>query len=92
VWHPNGRELFYRSGKTMMAVQVSTQPLFTATRPTELFVMDYEMGSTAYPNYDVSRDGRFLMVLSPAEPDATPAQINIVLNWFDELKRLVPPQ
>ncbi len=76
----------------MMAVQVSTQPLFTAARPTELFVMDYEMGSTPYPNYDVSRDGRFLMVQRPAGPDATPAQINVVLNWLDELKRLVPTQ
>jgi hypothetical protein len=41
--------------------------------------------------YDVSPDGdRFLMV---KETDsATAAPINVVVNWFDELKRLAPPK
>jgi len=39
-------------------------------------------------NYDVSSEGRFLMV----EPDENegPAQLYVVLNWFDELERRVP--
>jgi hypothetical protein len=38
--------------------------------------------------YDVSADGqRFLMV---KELEQSPAQINVVLNWFEELKRRVP--
>ena len=40
--------------------------------------------------YDVSADGqRFLMVKEPSEA-AAPAQINVVQNWHEELKRLVP--
>jgi len=42
--------------------------------------------------YDVSpADGRFLMTIRPARP-GTGAGVNIsvVLNWFGELKRLVP--
>jgi hypothetical protein len=39
--------------------------------------------------YDVSRDGRrFLMVKEPA--NRAPAQIVIVQNWLEELRRLVP--
>ena len=30
VWNPNGRELFYRSGDKMMAVDITTQPGFAA--------------------------------------------------------------
>ena len=42
------------------------------------------------PNYDVSRDGqRFLMVKASEQTEAA-TQINIVLNWFEELKRRVP--
>lgn len=42
------------------------------------------------PNYDVTRDGqRFLMVKPPAG-NAAAAQLNVVLNWHEELKRLVP--
>jgi hypothetical protein len=37
--------------------------------------------------YDISPDGqRFLMIKREREE----AQINVVLNWFEELKRLVP--
>ena len=39
-------------------------------------------------NYDVSSDGRFLMV-EPEENEG-PTQLYVVLNWFEELKRLVP--
>jgi hypothetical protein len=46
--------------------------------------------STWFPNYDVSRDGRFLMVQPSAHEKATPTQIIVVLNWFEELKRLAP--
>lgn len=45
------------------------------------------MGLRATANYDVSPDGqRFVMV--KGEPGSS--RLNIVLNWFDELKRLVP--
>jgi len=39
------------------------------------------------PNYDVDSEGRFLMV---KEQEQGAGQINVVLNWFEELKRLVP--
>jgi hypothetical protein len=43
------------------------------------------------PNYDVSVDGqRFLMIKPIEEAQAAPTQINVVLNWTEELKRLVP--
>jgi hypothetical protein len=39
----------------------------------------------------VTRDGRrFLMVQQRAQKEATPTQINVVLNWVEELKRRVP--
>ena len=43
-------------------------------------------------HYDVSRDGRFLMIKDARRPDEVnvPPQIVVVQNWLDELKRLVP--
>jgi eukaryotic-like serine/threonine-protein kinase len=62
VWNPNGRELFYRSGNKMMAVDVTTQPSFTVGKPRMLFMGEYVPTVTTPPNYDVSPDGqRFLM-------------------------------
>jgi len=91
VWNPNGRELFYRSGDRMMAVEITTQPSFAAGRPRILFEAGQYLPTPAVsPNYDVSPDGqRFLMLKAP-EQEAAPTQINVVLNWFEELKRRVP--
>lgn len=90
-WNPNGRELFYRSGSRMMAVPVTMQPTFSAGRPAMLFEGDYL--ASPFPatgvTYDVTRDGqRFLMIKDVESAAAT--QINVVVNWFEELKRLVP--
>src|SRR3974377_451545 len=36
-WNRNGRELFYRNGYKMMAVDISTQSGFAAGKPRQLF-------------------------------------------------------
>ena len=91
VWSPDGRELFYRSGLRMMVVSVETQPTVRTSRPQVLFEGSYRGGSSAPPGYqlyDISPDGqRFLMIKEAGQQEA---QINVVLNWFEELKRLVP--
>jgi len=93
VWNRNGRELFYRSGDKMMAVDIATQPSFAAGKPRMLFQGQYVLNSppSSIPYYDVSPDGeRFLMLKPTDQAGAAPTQINVVLNWTEELKRLVP--
>ena len=73
----------------MMAVEIATQPTFRAGQPRLLFEGQYRSGSN-FGYYDVSPDGqRFLMVKDSAQATAV-TQINVVLNWFEELKRRVP--
>jgi Tol biopolymer transport system component len=91
VWNPNGRELFYRSGDKMMAVDIATQPSFTAGKPRVLFEGQYAPTPATLPNYDVSPDGQRFLMLKPVEQVQAPTQINVVLNWFEELKQKVPP-
>jgi serine/threonine protein kinase/Tol biopolymer transport system component len=91
AWNRDGRELFYRSGDKMMAVDIATQPGFAAGKPRMLFEGPYVPTPVTYPNYDVSPDGqRFLMLKRSEQAQAAPTQINVVLNWFEELKRRVP--
>ena len=91
VWNRNGRELFYRSGDKMMAVDIATQPGFAAGKPRVLFEGPYVPTPLTATNYDVSPDGqRFLMLKPSDQAQAAPTQINVVLNWFEELKRRVP--
>jgi len=91
VWNPNGRELFYRSGNKMMAVDITTQPSISVGKPRMLFVGQYLPTPGTLPNYDVSPDGQRFLMLKPVEQaQAAPTQINVVLNWFEELKQKVP--
>jgi len=92
VWSPDGTELFYRSGDKMMAVPVQTEPTFNAGRPEVLFEGRYvtTQFGIKVPYYDIYLDGqRFLMLKGE---QAETGQINVVLNWFEELKRLVPTE
>jgi len=90
MWNPKGGELFYRHGDQMMAVEVATQPGFSLSKPRMLFAGQYLPTPQTYANYDVSADGqRFLMVKAAGQAQAS-ARINVVLNWTEELKRLVP--
>jgi hypothetical protein len=72
----------------MMVVDVSTRPDLSLSTPRVLFEQRYAFGSAqTVANYDVSPDGqRFLMV----KDDSASGRFNLVLNWHEELKRLVP--
>ena len=91
VWSTDGRELFYRQGNRLMAVTTQTDPTFASGTPAVLFEANYYTDSILRP-YDVAPDGRFLMLkpTSSAEEGDLPLQLTVVLNWFEELKRLVP--
>jgi serine/threonine-protein kinase len=90
IWNPKGHELFYRNREKMMAVQVTTQPAFSAGEPKVLFEGPYVLTPRSLPDYDVSPDGQRFLMLKPADAAPRAEQINIVLNWFEELKQRVP--
>ena len=90
VWNHDGRELFYRSGNKMLAVEVTTQPNFSAGQPHVLFERQYVAVPPlqAGAEYDVSPDGqRFLMV---KQTEQAGAPINVMLNWPEDMKRRAP--
>jgi len=88
-WSRNGRELFYRSGDRMLAVTMTPGPTLVAGQARLLFSGRYQVSDTGVTGYDVAADGRFLMIESKGA-QGTASQINIVLNWFDELNAHVP--
>ncbi len=88
VWSPSTRELFYRNGRKWMAVSYSTNPKFSAELPKLLFEGDYV--NVAGRSYDVSPDGRRFLLLKSSEEPSRQTQLNVVTNWFEELKRKAP--
>jgi serine/threonine-protein kinase len=93
VWARNGRELFFLDENSLLtSVTVQTAGAsFSAGKPTKVLQTPYFSDDYVGRTYDVSADGRrFLMVKGdPTADQATPNMV-VVLNWFEELKRLVP--
>ncbi len=81
LWNPNGRELFFKTATGLMSTPMAAgQPAGPAT------VVFAPIWGVPVRDYSVSPDGRrFLLAESGSSP-----QINVVTNWFEELKRLVP--
>jgi Tol biopolymer transport system component len=89
IWSRDGKELFYRNGNKWMAVAVHLEPEFKPEAPRLLFEGPYVV--VGGQSYDVAPDGRRFLVLEPAERDTAPVtHLNVVLNWFQELKQKVP--
>ena len=92
VWSRDGQELYYISAdRWMMAVKVTLETELKRGTPYRLFKLpDGIKSDTTWlvRNYDVSKDGRFLML---KQGDVTEHQLIVVQNWFEELSRLSPP-
>jgi eukaryotic-like serine/threonine-protein kinase len=83
-WAPKARELYYALGSAIYAVPVETNGnSFVAGAPEMLFSGPFDLLTT---DYTLLPDGtRFIMVES--DPNARPTQIQVVLNWAEEVKR-----
>jgi len=78
----------------MMAVPIETEPTFNSGNPAVLFDVPDLLSVNGAPRmFDIHPDGQqFLMIKGSSVTSENPLgpQINVVLNWFEELKRLVP--
>ena len=80
-----------------MGVPVKTESTFSFETPKILFQGTYVITSASMlSNWDINPDGkRFLMIKPPTvegseSASEIPRKINVVLNWFEELKEKVP--
>ena len=89
VWARSGRELFFRSGNRMMVVDVATTRTFGASRPRLLISAPFGRSQYGY-SYDVSADDQSFVFVNAGEGENAATQINVLTNWFEEVKRLVP--
>jgi serine/threonine-protein kinase len=86
-WSSTSREIYYRGGQHIMAVAVAltgAEPTFG--KPTALFADEYDFGQAiSIPNYDVTRDGRFIMLRRGAHGSS----LRVVVHWAEELKQIL---
>jgi Tol biopolymer transport system component len=94
AWSRDGKELVFNPATALpLVVRVTATPSFQVTEPVQLPTKANESGPASIRNYDIMSDGRVIGVVNAGQPplgDLAVQQIQIVLNWTEELKRLVP--
>jgi Tol biopolymer transport system component len=99
LWSPDGNELFYRQGDSIMSVAVETAPIFKPGNPKFLFKgtnISSNDPTAERTTWDIHPNGKkFLMLKPPGSSSTTsaepgPRKIIVVTNWFEELKQKVP--
>ncbi len=84
VWSPDGSELYFRQDTAVMAATVESTDSFAFSSPRRVIDGQYWLDPTGHVAFGVFPDGKLLMI------DTGQAnEIHVVLNWVEELKRLV---
>jgi serine/threonine-protein kinase len=87
VWSPDGSELFYRNQASLYSVAVdNSSTSFKSGRPEMIFD---DLGPPTGYDYDVFDANRFLFLETVGDGNAS-SGVTVVVNWFDELERLLP--
>ena len=87
LWSPNSPQLYYRNGDRVMAVTYDAKQEFEVGKPEVLFKNAY------YSDWDIHPDSKkFLMMKETSDSKAEKSRsiINVIINWFEELREKVP--
>ncbi len=92
MWARDGRELFYWNidFTKLMKVDISPGQNLSVGTPKMLFEFAAN-GSTMIRIYDITPDGRRFLIGEKKDYALAPVtELNLLRNWFEELKRLSP--
>jgi len=91
-WSPDDTELFYVTTVDrgeLVAASLQQEPSLVVGERTPIFPLNAYWHGTTGKQYAVHPDGRFLFLKMPGGENGL-QQINVILNWFEELKQRVP--
>jgi Tol biopolymer transport system component len=90
IWGPDGRELFFGNHRGILRVEVSTKGEFRHGRPELLISGSFLLQTPPRANFDISPNGKLFVLVQAGDSDEAHHELRVSLNWFEELKRMVP--
>ncbi len=90
IWSPSGGRVFCRSAgaNDFSFVDLVFSPDFSVTLPRKMFSGPYI--DVFDKSFGVSTDGERFLVLKTVNANERTTHLEVILNWTEELKRLVP--
>jgi len=91
-WTRDGRELIYRQGDRWFSAKIEAHgDSLSVSRPELLFEATFA-NLAPFSDFDVTVDGERFVVFPGGEEDddSRHTHLNLILNWFEEVRRLAP--
>jgi Tol biopolymer transport system component len=88
-WVADTGDLVYRGNGKLMSAGVDTSSGFSVGAREPLFD-DIYANDVGGMSYDVSADGKRFLMIKDGGTDKEVREIRVIVNWFEELERLVP--
>ncbi len=89
IWSADGKTIYFNYVRNVYSVGIDPQNNYSAEVPKLLFSGNFvDLGGKGWA-YDES-GGRFIFVQT-LESETVTARLNVISNWFEELKMLAPP-
>jgi serine/threonine-protein kinase len=88
LWSGDGRELFFQNGARLMGVTVTHGAAFSASTPHPVHEGRFLKSINGNTDSGIARDGTRFLRIQQVEPERAITHIDLVLNWFAELKQL----
>jgi serine/threonine protein kinase len=90
-WSSDGGELYYREGNKIMAAKIQKEPELKVISRRLVSESPQVSFSSDQRDFTVASDGRILMLKSP-EDQSKLIKLNVIVNWFTELKNKLANQ
>ncbi|MFN0159259.1 MAG: protein kinase domain-containing protein [Bacteroidota bacterium] len=87
-WSEDGRTLYFGTPSEIMFVSIVGTHTLTTGQP-QVLIRDYPwLNVESAISYDIAPDGKHILVAKPRDEEKL-QQINVVMNWFDEINNTV---
>ena len=88
LWSRDGRELFFQNGAHLIGVTITPGAAFSASVPHVVHQGRFLKTTNGNTCWSITRDGQRFLRIQQVEPERAINHIELVLNWFSELKQL----
>jgi len=86
LWSRDGRELFFQEGARLMQVSVTSGGTFSSEPPRFLYEGRFLGSINSRTAWSITPDGSRFLRIQRVEPQRAITRVDLVLNWFEELK------
>jgi hypothetical protein len=88
-WSADGRRIFFRNDRQVAYVEIDTSRGFRAGQPIAFAELSYGV-ARENSAFSVHPDGERVLTMEPTGPLNEQNQLRVVVDWFEELRRLAP--